>query len=381
MTVFSNARLVLSDRVVDNGWVRVAGDTIAEVGEGAVAGTDLGGRWLTPGLIDIHVHGGNGASYNAAEPGAIQTVTDFHRSYGTTTMLGGLVTGKPDDMRTATSVLADSCDAGEVAGIYLEGPFLNVERKGAHDPELLRMPDVSLMESVLEAGRGHVKQVTIAPELPGALDLIKRCADHGVITAVGHTDGSYEQVRAGFDAGALMATHLFNGMRPLHHRDPGPIAASMAQTGAICEVIADGVHLADGTVEMLFGVLGAHRIALVTDAMSAAGVGDGEFQLGHLKVHVIDGVARLENGSIASSTATLAQVVARTTGMGVSFPDAVRAASLTPARLHSLDSSVGAIAAGLRADLVAWNDDLTVAGVLRAGSWVRPIEGVSGATS
>ncbi|WP_163509451.1 N-acetylglucosamine-6-phosphate deacetylase [Fodinicola acaciae] len=372
MTVLSNARLVLPDRVVEAGWLRIDGDRIAEIGEGPADGVDLGGRWLTPGLIDIHVHGGNGAAFNAAEPKAVQTVTDFHRSFGTTSMLGGLVTGKPDDMRTAAAVVADSCDAGELAGIYLEGPFLNVARKGAHDPELLRMPDVELMESVLEAGRGHVRQVTIAPELPGGLDLIKRCADHGVVTAVGHTDGSYEDVRAGFDSGASMATHLFNGMRPLHHRDPGPIAASMAAAGAICEVIADGVHLAPGTVDMLFATLGADRIALVTDAMSAAGVGDGEFQLGHLKVHVVDGVARLENGSIASSTATLAQVVARTVGMGVAFTDAVRAATLTPARLHNL-SDVGAISTGLRADLVVWDENLDVAGVVRAGRWIREI--------
>jgi N-acetylglucosamine-6-phosphate deacetylase len=368
------ARVVLPDRVLDPGVVHVDGDRIVAVEPGAAqpGGVDLTGSTLVPGLVDIHVHGGGGGSF----PDGARTAAAYHLRHGTTSTVASLVTAPPEDLRRATGVLADLCDDGTLAGIHLEGPFLAPVRCGAHDPALLRPPDLALLDRLLTAGRGHVRHVTVAPELPGAREAIAYLRTRGVVAAVGHTDASYAQTADAFAAGATLVTHLFNAMRPLRHRDPGPVAAALADPGVVCEVIGDGVHLDDGTVAMLFATLGADRIALVTDAMAAAGCADGAYSLGGLAVDVRDGVARTAAGTIAGGTATLAEVLRRAVRAGVPLTAAVRAATLTPARAVGLDDR-GAIAPGLRADLCVLDADLRPAFVLRAGepvssaSWPR----------
>ncbi|WP_034271737.1 N-acetylglucosamine-6-phosphate deacetylase [Haloechinothrix halophila] len=379
MTVLRSARVVAGDRVLDRGWVRVEGARIVEVGDGAAPGDDatpdghidLGGAWLVPGFVDIHVHGGGGASFCAGDPAQARRAAEFHRSHGSTTIIASLVTASASDLLASVRMLADLVADDVIAGVHLEGPYLAAARCGAHDPALLRAPDPAEIATVLDNGRGTIRQVTIAPELPGALELITHLANAGVVAALGHTDATYAQARAGFDAGGRLATHLYNGMRPIHHREPGVVTAALTDERVAVELINDGVHLHPAIVRDAFARAGADRVALVTDAMTAAGAVDGEYDLGGQRVVVTDGVARLGGGgAIAGSTLTMDVALQRTVrAAGVSVVDAVCAAATTPARVLGLDD-VGAIEPGRLADLVVLTDDLAVRGVMRHGQWV-----------
>jgi N-acetylglucosamine-6-phosphate deacetylase len=365
VTVLSG-QIVLSDRIV-SGELTIDGDRIVGLTETADAGAEL----ILPGLVDIHVHGGGGGSFIGGSAASARTAAGYHHSRGTTSMLGSLVSAAPESLLRDLDVLSRLTDEGVLAGIHLEGPFLSAARCGAHDPAVLRDPDAALVGALIEAGRGHLRQVTIAPERTGALEAIGQLRSAGVVAAVGHTDGSYQQSAAAYRAGASLTTHLFNGMRPLHHRDPGPVAAALATAGVVCELIGDGAHVDDHTMATVFALLGAERVALITDAMQAAGIGDGHYDLGGLAVDVHDGVARLaDGGAIAGGTATLLDVVRRAVGVGVPLADAVRAASLTPARAVGL-AGVGSLAIGLRADVLVLSPALQLRTVIRAGQLVE----------
>jgi N-acetylglucosamine-6-phosphate deacetylase len=406
MTTLRDARLVLGDRVIEHGWVRVSGSRIDAVGEaggepdGSVAGPgggsaggdtgeitgagtgevtagggtiDLGGRWVVPGFVDIHVHGGGGSSYMTTDRDQARQAYAFHRRHGTTTSLASLVTAPVREICAAAGALADLVEEGLLAGLHLEGPFLSRARCGAHDPRLLRTPDVDALQAMLDAGRGTIRMVTAAPELPGGVDLVKRVADAGVIAAIGHTNATYLEARAGIEAGASVATHLFNAMRGVHHREPGPVTAALENDAVTVELVNDGVHLASAVVELTFRVAGARRVALITDAMIAAGMDDGVYPLGAMEVRVADGVAKLAgNDALAGSTLTMDAAVHRAVReTGIPLPAAVRAASTTPARLLGLDDTVGSLDPGKRADLVVLDHDLRVVAVMAAGAWVE----------
>lgn len=368
MTTLSGTRVVTPDGVLEPGWLRLDGELIAEVGAGQAPGERLDG-WLLPGFVDIHVHGGGGASYTSGDADEARAVAAFHLRHGTTTTVASLVTAPPGDLLSATAVLAGLVDEGLLAGVHLEGPFLAAGRCGAHDPALLLEPDGSLLDDLLRTGRGTIRQVTVAPELPGGLELVKRLVAADVVAAIGHTDAGYEQARAAFGAGATLATHLYNGMPPVHHREPGAVGAALDHEGVVVELINDGVHLHPAIVRSTFAQVGAARVALITDAMAAAGAGDGEYQLGGQRVQVVDGVARVAGGSIAGSTLTMDAAFRAAARAGVSIVDASRAASGTPAGVLGL-TGVGRIAAGQRADLVLMDDDLAVRRVMWQGRWV-----------
>ncbi|MGH3436640.1 MAG: N-acetylglucosamine-6-phosphate deacetylase [Sciscionella sp.] len=373
MIVLAGARVVLPDRVLRPGWVRIEADRIAEVGAGLPpAGSralELTGRWLVPGFVDIHAHGGGGATYTDGDACDARAVARFHRRHGVTSAVASLVTAPPAEMERATAALADLVDEGVLAGIHLEGPFLSTAHCGAHDPALLRTPDPTELTRLLRAGRGAVRQVTLAPELPGALDLVRRIVDACAVAAVGHTDATYRQARAAFAAGATLATHLFNGMPPLHHREPGPVGAAFDDERVTVELINDGIHLHDAILRTTF-THAPGRVALVTDAMAAAGMGPGDYRLGSRMVRVEDGVARLADGSsIAGSTLTMDSAVWRAVKRaGVPLVHAIRAAATTPAGSLGLEL-VGVIAKGKRADLVVLGEDLTVDAVMARGTW------------
>lgn len=378
MRTLTNARIVTSQGWTA-GWLRVDGPRIAEVGAGiapypAAESVDLGGRLLVPGWVDIHVHGGGGASFDDGDPERALAAVDLHRRHGTTSLVAGLVTASPAALLRQVAALAELCEAGELAGIHLEGPYLATQRCGAHDPALLRSPDLAEFQRILRAGRGHVRMITLAPELPGALELVRAAVSEGVVAAVGHTDADYATVCAAFDAGATVATHLFNQMRPLHHRDPGPVAAALTDDRVTVEVINDGVHLHPAVVRMAWAAAGADRTAFVTDAMAAAGLGDGDYTLGGRRVRVADGTARLaDTGAIAGSTITLADAVRRSVrDLGIPLAAAVRAASTVPAAALRL-ADVGALLPGRYADLVVLEPDGTLHAVYHRG---RPVTGV-----
>jgi N-acetylglucosamine-6-phosphate deacetylase len=358
--------VVTPTQVIENGEVRIDGDRIVAVGRGR--GTrPRDAEWILPGFVDMHVHGGGGHSFTSGDPVAAREAARFHGRHGTTTLLASLVTAPIRTLHQSTVDLRALVDDGTLAGLHYEGPYLSAKRCGAQNPEHLRDPDPDQLATLLALG--GVRMVTIAPELPRALETIRLISDHGVIAAIGHTDASYDQTRAAIAAGATVGTHVCNGMRPVHHREPGPVVALLDAPTIVCEQIPDGVHLHDGMLHHAIRTAGPHRIALITDAIDAAGMSDGSYELGGQAVTVDGGVARLDaGGAIAGSTLTMAAGLGRTVHSGVSIVDASRMASGTPARALGVAGEVGELAVGRRADLVLLDDALTVTGVLRAGA-------------
>jgi N-acetylglucosamine-6-phosphate deacetylase len=371
--VLAGACLVTADQMIASGWVEISGGVIIGVGAGTPprpADVTFDGGYLAPGFIDIHSHGGGGASVIGADPDAVARFARAHREHGTTTIVASLVSAHPESLAHDVAALADLTEAGVIAGTHLEGPWIAPEYKGAHDPSTLRDPDPAEVERIIELGRGTIAMVTLAPELPHGLDAIHRFANSGAIAAIGHTNAGYDEVRAATDAGATVATHLFNAMRPGTHREPGPVVALTEDPRITNELILDGVHIHAATAAFAERAAGG-RVVLVTDAMSAAAGRDGRYQLGDLPVHVIDGVARLvDGGAIAGSTLTMdAAVRFAIQSVGLAPQAAFAAATSTPARLLGL-SDRGTLSVGSRADLCHLDADFTVTGVWIAGEIV-----------
>ncbi|WP_167109098.1 N-acetylglucosamine-6-phosphate deacetylase [Amycolatopsis granulosa] len=373
--MLTGGRLALPEGLVDDGWLVVTGGTIAGIGTGTPPPgerVDVGGAYVVPGFVDAHCHGGGGGSFSSGDPKEIVTAIKAHRRHGTTTMLASLVSDPVRALVDQMAVLRELVTDGELAGIHLEGPFIAASRCGAHDPAVLREPDTATVDALLRAGHGAVRMVTLAPELPGGVRAVRQLAEAGVIAAIGHTDGTEEQIRPAIDAGATVATHLFNGMRPLHHREPGPIGVLLDDERITVELICDLVHVHPTVLRIAARYAGRGRTTLITDAMSATDAADGRYHLGRLEVDVRDGVATLaDTGSLAGSTLTMDAAFRNLVrGAGLSVPDAVRATSGRPAELLGLDDRLGSLRTGLAADLVVLDADLRPARVLRQGTWI-----------
>lgn len=382
-------RVVTASEVHEPGWIEISGERIAAVGAGTAPGVparELPGCTLVPGFVDTHVHGGGGGAFST-RAGALATragalaARAAHLAHGTTTTMASLVAEPPAVLLEQVALLAGLVGEGLARGIHLEGPWLSRARAGAHDPSLLRDPDPAEIDGLLEAADGALAMVTLAPELPGGLDAIRRFVAAGVVVAVGHTDATYDETRAAIDAGATVATHLFNAMRPPHHREPGPALALLEDPRVAVELIADGVHLHPALFAALAARAGA-RASLVTDAMAAACCADGAYRLGGLDVSVADGVARVAGTeTIAGSTATMDQLfraAALASGDGAdaapgrtALIDAVRMTAANPARAMGWDDA-GDLAPGRSADAVVLDPELRVREVIRRGSPVGP---------
>ncbi|MBD3011036.1 MULTISPECIES: N-acetylglucosamine-6-phosphate deacetylase [unclassified Streptomyces] len=347
----------------------------ASASGGGERALDLAGGWIVPGFVDLHVHGGGGASFSAGTPEEALTAIRTHRRHGTTTMLASTVTGDLDDLARQAAALSELVEQGELAGIHFEGPFISPHRCGAHQPSLLRAPDPADVRKLVDAARGTARMMTLAPELPGGLESVRLLADSGVIAAVGHTDSTYEATLEAVEAGATVATHLFNAMPSLLHRAPGPVAALLEDERITVELINDGTHLHPAVLGLAFHRAGADRVAFITDAMGAAGMSDGRYPLGPMEVEVKDGVARISDGptagSIAGSTLTLDRAFHRAVTIdGLGVEATVRALSATPARVLGIADRVGSLEPGKDADLVVLDDDFRLRGVMRGGAWV-----------
>lgn len=368
MTQRVTGRVVTPTRVLRQGCVEIEDGRIRAVAEYP---TVRDGHWIVPGFVDMHTHGGGGHTFTTGDPDAARQAAAFHLGHGTTTLLASLVSSPVELMRTATSAFAPLVREGVLAGIHFEGPYLSTVRCGAQNPEFLRDPSTEELTELIRLGDGAVRMVTLAPERGGALDAIRLLTGDRVVAAIGHTDATHEQTRAAVAAGASVATHLFNGMRPVHHREPGPAVALLSAPNVVCELIPDGVHLHDGMLTFAASVAGSERIALITDAMAAAGMPDGAYELGGQAVTVTEGVARLSrDGAIAGSTLTMDAALRHAVAAGIAVPDACRMVATTPARAIGLGDRVGALRAGLRADLVVLDDGLNVLRVMRAGQWL-----------
>lgn len=362
-------RALLEGAMVPDAWLEHEGGVITAVGRGApprAADVDLPDATLAPGFVDLHCHGAIGSAFDDDEPDW-GGVLGFHAAHGTTRQAVSLVTAPIDALVPRVRAAASRAAADPaVLGVHLEGPFLADSHRGAHDPAALAAPTPEAVDRLLGAGDGRILQVTIAPELPGALEAIARFAAAGVRVAVGHTGADAATARAAFDAGATLLTHACNGMPPMHHRCPGPLAAALLDERVTLEAIADGEHVA---AEML-GLLARAapgRLALITDAMAAAGMPDGAYRIGSLDVLVEHGLPRLaEGGSIAGSTLTLDRAVRVLVEAGAPLEAALDAASRAPADAIGR-ADLGRLEVGAIADLVALDERLEVVGTWRAG--------------
>ncbi len=371
MRALAGARVVTPDGVLEDGWVELEAGRITRVGTGrAPAGaTDLGGGWLLPGFIDVHVHGGGGFDVTRSADDMVGAA-QFHLAHGTTRMLVSLMAAPVDVLCAQLDRVRRLTAAGRVLGAHLEGPFLASSRCGAQNAEHLIDPDPLVLGKLLDAAGGTLRTITLAPELPGALELIRDVVNADVIAAVGHTSASYEEAMAGFAAGASLATHLFNAMSPVSHREPGAAVAAL-DADVVLEMINDGVHVHDALTRVVSRG-GGDRVVLITDAVSAAGAGDGRYTLGDRDIVVRDGAARLAGtAQLAGSTLTMDVAVRRfVVDVGMPIEVAAAAAAATPARLLGVDDRCGAIAVGLDADLVHLDDSYVLTRVMSGGSWV-----------
>ncbi|MFJ1669369.1 N-acetylglucosamine-6-phosphate deacetylase [Streptomyces bottropensis] len=370
--VLEGANVVLPTGTVKNGRLTIDGTKISDNPPENAHTLLVHDHWLVPGFVDLHNHGGGGASFTSGTVEEVLQGIRTHRLHGTTTLVASTVTGDMDGLAHRAGLLSELAEQGDIAGIHFEGPFISPCRKGAHAEALLRDPDPAEVRKLIDAARGRASMVTLATELPGGLDSVRLLAELGVLAAIGHTDATYEQTVQAIDAGATVATHLFNAMPPLGHREPGPIAALLEDERITVELINDGTHLHPASLQLAFRHAGAGRVAFITDAMDAAGFGDGRYMLGPLEVEVADGVARLvEGGSIAGSTLTQDRALKRAVTVDrLPIEDAVAALSANPARLLGLHDRIGSLDPGKDADLVLLDANLDVKGVLSKGEWV-----------
>jgi len=355
------------------------------------------GTLLLPGLVDLHCHGAAGGDFPGGDLKSARSAVQFLHASGTTTLLASLVTAPRQDLLRGAEALRPLSEEGLIAGIHAEGPFLSHARCGAQDPRFLLEPDLQLLQDLVESSGGHLRTMTYAPELPGAAALVHALIGRGVTPSLGHTDADASTTAASLTQAAMLAsaqgsttrptvTHLFNGMPPLHHRDPGPTAACLrlaAAGKAAVELVADGVHLHPDTVRMVFALVGRDNVILVTDSMAATGLPDGDYDLGPAGVKVHNGEARLRsNGALAGGTATLLDVVRRTVEAGVDAASAVSSATAVPARILGIQQEVGSLRPGLRADILAVDRDFRPLKVFRSGLPLpRPAAAITAAPS
>lgn len=324
--------------------------------------TELGALRLTPGYIDLHLHGFSGYDVNTATVADLHALARLLPRTGTTAFYPTIATTSPAQtlacVRTVVAAAEvsslEAVPGATIAGIRLEGPFISAVKKGAQDPEAIRAPDVAELERLVDAGRGLVRFVDFAPEVDRDGRLFAAIRRLGLIGCIGHTNATYEQTIQAIDQGARHSTHLFNAMSSLGHRAPGAPGALLTDRRATVEVIADGVHLAPALLQLALRMRGARDVALVTDAMLAAGLPDGDYHFLNRLVHVRARVAKLESGALAGSTLTLDKAVRNMVAFtGVPWADAITMATLTPARIAGIDARKGRLAPGYDADLVA----------------------------
>jgi N-acetylglucosamine-6-phosphate deacetylase len=374
VTLLLHSALLTDERgETPDGWVLFEGDVITAVGAGdpphASESIDLAGGRLVPGFLDIHGHGAGGHSYDDGGE-ELTAALATHRAHGTTRSVISLVANPLAALRSSLAEVADLAAVDPlVLGTHLEGPYLAPGKRGAHHVDYLREPDPITVDELIEAAHGTLRQITLAPELPGADDAIDRFVEAGVKVAVGHTEADYDTAARAFDRGASILTHAYNAMNGIHHRAPGPIVAALSDPRVTLEIVLDGYHVHEQVVALTLDEAPG-RVAFITDSMAAAGSDDGHYRLGALNVTVRDGLAVLSGtDTIAGSTLTLDAALRRAVDVvGLSWPDAVAAVTSVPARALGFGDRLGLFEPGYAADAVALDADGHVAGVWAAGA-------------
>lgn len=388
-TVIHAGRILTPDEELNDSIIVVEGSRIAAIGHRdeirvPADAVDYVAAEMTvvPGFVDVHIHGAGGHDVMEGNARALDRIAATVARHGTTSLVATTVTAPIEETCHSLEGIAryirnheelkepqeNTKLAAEIVGIHLEGPFISKVRRGVHPPDSIARPSVEVLQKFLDAADGLVKIVTIAPEIPGACELIEYAVAARIVAAIGHTDADYDQARAAIQAGARHAVHMFNAMRPFAHRDPGVVGAILTDPEVTAEIIADGVHVAGPTIQVLLGCKGFDTVLLVSDGIAATAMPDGNYRLGNFEVTVRDGVARNSEGKLAGSTLTLDRALRYLVALGVPLKDAVRMATVLPARRLGLAGKKGIIAVGADADLVALTPDLRVAGVMTRGA-------------
>ncbi|MGA2509456.1 MAG: N-acetylglucosamine-6-phosphate deacetylase [Candidatus Acidiferrales bacterium] len=388
-TVIHASRILTPEEEISDGVIVVEESRIAALGHRdemrlPAGATDFvaAGMTVVPGFVDIHIHGAGGHDVMEGTARALDRITSTVARSGTTSMVATTVTAPIEDTikslegiaryirshEQSEAVSENAKLAAEIVGIHLEGPFISKARRGVHPSDALAKPSVETLEKLLKAAGGLVRIVTIAPELPGAMDLIAAAVAAKLVVAMGHTDADYDQARAAIHAGARHAVHMYNAMRPFTHRDPGIVGAILTDPEVTAEIIADLVHVAGPAIQVLIGSKGFDTVLAVSDGIAATGMPDGNYRLGNFEVSVKEGIARNSEGKLAGSTLTLDRALRNLVALGVPFTDAVRMVTVLPARRLGLAGKKGIIAVGADADLVALTADLRVAAVMTRGA-------------
>ncbi len=390
-TTIHASRILTPDEEISDGVIIVEGSRIVALGHrdevrlpADAVDYVAAGLTVVPGFMDLHIHGAGGHDVMEASAPALDRITSTAASHGTTSFLATTVTAPVEETcRSLEGIAAyirshetpDDSQAGrlaaEILGIHLEGPFISHACRGVHPPRSIAKPSAELLEQFLKAADGRAKILTLAPELPGALELIAVAVAAKLVVALGHTNADYDQARAAIHAGARHAVHTYNAMRPFSHRDPGVVGAILTDPEVTAEIIADLIHVAAPAIQVLIGSKGFDTVLLVSDGMAATGMPDGNYRLGTFEVSVKDGVCRNAEGKLAGSTLTLDRALRNVVGLGVPLKDAVRMATVLPARRLGLAGKKGIIAPGADADLVVLTPDLRVAGVMTRGAGLR----------
>ncbi|TCP59224.1 N-acetylglucosamine-6-phosphate deacetylase [Tumebacillus sp. BK434] len=378
------SKFILQGKLVYDGAVLDPGVLICEEGKITYAGPSRGERpdlthssgYIVPGYVDIHVHGANGSDVMDGTTAAVHDIAKSLSAYGVTSFLATTLTAGIEQLHavlTACKQAAQSAVGGaELLGVHLEGPWINPKHKGAQNGSHVIGPTLEEAQALLQSGEGLVKLVTMAPETPNASAVIAYLTSQGVNVSVGHSDATYEQVKAAIPHGLGHVTHCYNAMRPLHHREPGVVGAAMYHDELTAELIADGIHVHPVAMSILYRLKHSDGLVLVSDGMRAVGMEDGSYDLGGLNVVMQNGEARLEDGTLAGSTLTLEKAVQNMVNLcGVPLPDAVKMASETPARVIGAGERKGRLASGFDADFLLLDRQLNVSAVYRGGQLIH----------
>jgi len=333
------------------------------------------GRFLSPGFIDIHNHGNTGHDIMDSTEETLDKIGEFHIKNGATSYLGTIITSSYDNIITSIKNITNYKNKktlSQLLGIHLEGPFFSILRKGAQPEKYIKEPDIEIVKDFVELAKNKLKMVSIAPEFNGAIEIISYLKEKNITIAMAHSNATFNEAKKGINYGVTVATHLFNGMREFNHREPGIIGAALTDDRVYCELIYDRIHLHDETVKIALKTKGVDKIVLVSDAMRAAGLEDGEYELGGQKVIVNKGAARLENGGLAGSTLNLKDAVYNMVNMlNIPIQDAVRMASLSPAKAIGVSKHKGSIEIGKDADMLLFDDDINISSVFISGNCVN----------
>ncbi|MET3291346.1 UNVERIFIED_CONTAM: N-acetylglucosamine-6-phosphate deacetylase [Brevibacillus sp. OAP136] len=374
--------VVETTRVVENGIVVTQGERILYAGEEggyAYSGDeeirDYRGQWIIPGLIDIHVHGNAGHDVMDGTKEALVAISKSLSSYGITGFLATTMTAPFVEIERALNAVVETVGspelAAEVLGVHLEGPWINPKMKGAQAEENIVHPTEERVDAILRLIGEKLRVVTIAPEMPEAMAAIQKLTEQGVICSIGHSDATIEQVNEAVERGASHATHMFNGMRGLHHREPGVVGATLVHDRMTCDIIADFIHVHPNALELVYRMKGRERLLLISDGMRAVGMPDGTYDLGGQTVHVHKCIARLTDGTLAGSTLTLNRAIGHMVEtLRLSVPDAVYMAATAPAVKLGVSERKGSLEAGKDADLVVLALDYSVRATVVKGRMV-----------